>query len=529
MDQYKKLSLVGVLLAIFLSALDQTIVSTALPEIVGDLHGLAHISWVFTAYMLASTITIPIYGKLSDIIGRRTMYLVGIVIFMLGSVLAGISQSMLQLILFRGIQGIGAGAMMVNAIATIGDIFPPGVRGKYQGLIGASFGAASILGPVLGGWITDVSSWRWVFYINIPVAIIAFSVLAIGLPARASNHQARPIDYLGAALLTITLIPFLLMVVWGGTEYAWGSTLIKVFFAIFILGLMAFVWTEFKVKEPIISPSLFANPSFLVSVACTFLVSAGMFGALMYIPLFAQGTLEMSATRSGELLIPMMLAMVGSSTLAGIFVSKTGKYKWIVVGAIALGTYALYRCTSMSITTHYWELVLNLVLLGLGLGVTMPVFNIAVQSAFDQKRLGEVSAGVQLFRSLGGTIGAAGMGGILNAMMIREFSGLMNHPFVAMAAKNIEGAAGVITTHTMHSILTESGRGAMLNVINTISNGHRTEIYAAFSQFKIADQLILSRGMSAVFLTATALSALAVIVALFLPEVPLRRDFDQQK
>src|SRR5271169_1144582 len=252
----------GVILAMLVAALDQTIVATALPQIVSDLHGLSYFSWVTTAYLLTSTVTVPIYGKLSDIFGRRGLFLLSIGIFLVGSMLSGLSQNMTELILFRGLQGIGAGAMMVNAMAVIGDIFTPQERGRYQGFMGGIFGLATIIGPFLGGWITDHYSWHWIFYINVPIGILAIAVLASSMPKIVHDIKDRSIDYLGASLIMVFLVPLLLAFVWGGSQYAWGSWQIIALFVVAIVALVAFIITEHKVHEPILSPSLFRNKVF---------------------------------------------------------------------------------------------------------------------------------------------------------------------------------------------------------------------------------------------------------------------------
>lgn len=410
------------MLAMLLAAMDQTIVATAMPQIVSELHGLEHISWVFTAYMLASTITVPIYGKLSDLLGRRTLYIAAIIIFLVGSILSGAASSMLQLILFRGIQGIGGGAIMVTSIALIADIFPPSERGKWQGLIGAAFGVASIAGPLLGGWITDNVSWRWVFYVNIPLAILAIVVLLATLPKIARRAEKLRIDYLGAVLIATTLVPFLLAMVWGGSTYAWQSGEILSLFGIAFISLFFFVWREESIPEPILSLHLFTSRIFSVSILATFLTAMGMFGAILYIPLFSQTILHSTATGAGLALTPMMLALVFSSAASGQIVSRTGKYKWLIIGALALVTVAVFLFSTINPATTTLGLALRMVLLGLGLGPTMSTFTLVVQSAFEARRTGEVTAAIQMFRNIGGTVGTATLGGIMNAELARRLA-----------------------------------------------------------------------------------------------------------
>jgi EmrB/QacA subfamily drug resistance transporter len=433
----KALAMLGAMLAMLLAALDQTIVSTALPTIVKELGGLEHLSWVFTAYMLASTVTVPLYGKLSDTYGRKPFFIAGIIIFLLGSVLSGAATSMFELILFRGLQGVGGGAIMVNAFAVVGDLFSPRERGRWQGLLGAMWGLSSVVGPLLGGWLTDAASWRWIFYINIPLGLLALGVIAYALPAIARRHE-KPLDYFGGLLIGASLLPLLLALVWGGSTHPWISPIIIWLFSAFAIILYYFIREErYFAEDPVLPMFFFRTRAYVVSVATVFLTAIGMFGSIVYLPLFAQNALGSSATGAGLILTPLMLGIVVASTATGQIVSRTGKYKWIAVGGMALATVAMFLFSQMSADTGYWTVVRNMVVMGLGLGVSFPIFTVVVQAAFEPRYLGVATASVQMFRTVGATVGTALMGGLLNYYMAAQglaFTDALDRVFLVGAA-----------------------------------------------------------------------------------------------
>lgn len=516
----------GVILAMLLSSLDQTIVSTAMPTIVQELHGMEHISWVFTAYMLGSTVTVPIYGKLSDIFGRRNLYLIGIGIFLLGSILCGLAADMTQLILFRGLQGIGGGAMMVNSFAIIGDVFPPAERGKYQGMIGGVFGLSSVAGPLLGGWITDNTTWRWVFYVNVPLGLIAIAVLATALPKIVGHARDKRIDWWGGLLILTALVPLLLSMVWGGSVYAWSSWQIIGSLILCFVSLFLFIRIEKQTTNPILSLELFNNKVFLVSVCALFLTAMGMFGAILYVPIFSQGVIGGSATHAGLILTPLMIALVIASALSGQIISRTGKYKILAIAGTAIIVFALFFFSTIDKNTTNIQLIIRMIILGIGLGSTMPIFTLAVQSAFPKQRLGEVTAGTQLFRSVGGTVGTAVLGGIMNSRLTAQMKVLESEPFVAQMqqfspiAHNLKGE---LNGSIIQGVLNPDNQEYIRSMIDKVPYPSKVVIASSFNHFIAASKAAFSDAVDNVFLIAGCLMAVALIIVFFLPEVPLRK------
>ena len=516
------IAMIGALLAMLLSALDQTIVATALPQIVKEFNGLQHLRWVYSSYLLASTVTIPIYGKLSDIYGRRNFFLGGIVIFLVGSALSGQSHSMLELILFRGLQGIGAGAIMVNSIALIGDLFTPAERGRWQGLIGAVFGIASIAGPLMGGWLTDNISWRWIFYINLPLGALALIVIATMLPKIKPEALERSIDYRGSISLALALVALLLGFVWGGSEYPWLSPQIIGLFIACGAFLLLFMVIEEHAREPILPLGLFRHRALSVSSAVTFLVSFAMFGAVAFLPLYAQSVVGFSATNSGLALTPLMLGAVFSSTIAGQVISRWGTYKAVAIGGMVLSVIGIYLFSRLTAGTSKLELVEYMALLGLGIGVSFPIYTIVVQSAFDRSKLGVITAAIQMFRNIGSTVGIAVMGSLMNNALASKLAGLGTNPFVQTVRK-INPAAPLthITTDTLQSFLAGEGQQGLQKVVSSAPAAQQAQLQQGFASFLQTLKDALAGSISGVFYVTIFLMLAALAIVLLLPVINL--------
>jgi EmrB/QacA subfamily drug resistance transporter len=483
------LVLSGLMLGMLLAALDQTIVATALPTIVGDLGGLDHLSWVVTAYLLASTTSTPLYGKLSDLYGRKLLFQVAIAVFMTGSVLAGLSQSMGQLIVFRGVQGLGAGGLMALAMAIIGDIVSPRERGRYQGYMGGVFALASVGGPLTGGFFVEHLSWRWVFYVNVPVGLVALAVTAsvLRLPFRRLPHS---IDYVGSAVLVAAIACLLLVSVWGGTEYPWVSPTIVGLAAGGGVLLGLFILQERRAAEPVLPLRLFRNSVFTTSSLAAFTVGASMFGAIIFVPLYLQVVNGASPTTSGLQLLPLMLGLIVGSVGSGRLISRFGRYKvFPVVGTIVMmiGLFLLSRLdvdTSRAVQATYMAVV------GLGIGLVMQVLVLAVQNAVEFRDLGTATSANSFFRSMGGAFGVAVYGSVFA-------SGLDRH-----LAQLLPAAAGPVD-----ATIIRSGPERLAALPGPVHDA----VVQAFA-----------RSLHTVFLWAIPVAAAGFVVVLFLRELPLR-------
>lgn len=466
----KLIIMLSVMASLFLVALDQTIISTALGRIVEEFDAFSSLAWVVTAYLITTTVTTPIAGKLSDLFGRRMILLVGVAIFGLGSLLSGMSADINQLIWFRALQGIGGGIITANAFTIVGDLFAARERGKWQGMIGAVFGIASVIGPLLGGFLTEshiilglTTDWRWTFYINIPVAIIAFTIIAIFCPPL--KHAKKPrIDYLGASLLTVALTTLIFAVdntenIFAGVLESTGMSLVAlraILAAIFAAAVAGFIYVEKRSKEPILQLSFFKNRNYLLLIGVALAVGAAMLGSILYLTQFNQQVYGASPVESGLMLLPMITGLVVSSIVVGNLVSKFGTYKRFMVGGFAVGTLAIASLATLTPETPYIYEAIIMVFVGAGIGVGMPIMNIAVQNEFDQEHLGMATSSTQLFRGLGSTIGVAVLGSMLTVSITSSIGDMSNDPYIqalrqSPAASQILGE-GTISTDTLVSL-----------------------------------------------------------------------------
>lgn len=508
--------LAAVMITMFFSSMDQTVVSTAIPVIIGKLHGLDLYAWVFTAYMLTSAITVPIYGKLSDMYGRKPFYIFGLGVFMVGSAISGQSHTMMQLVLARGLQGIGAGAMMSMPRATIGDIFNPRERGRWMGLIGAVFGLAAIVGPSLGGWITDSFGWQWVFYINLPVAAVALGMVWAFLPTVRTEHKAG-IDAAGIGYLVVGLVPVLLAFTWAGSTFAWLSWQIVGSFAVGAAFLGMFVLHERRTADPVISPQLFSNEIFTSSLVVQLLVSMAMFGALMFLPLYVQGALGLSAAQSGATLTPMMIAFVVGSVVGGQLISRTGRYKLLAHLAAVVMAAGMFLLTRMTDTTTITTVIRNMVVLGLGIGTLMPLLNVAVQNAFPYTMMGTVNATQQFVSSLGGVVAAPILGTVMTHTFARELP--LHLPTALRRALGALSPAARSQLQNPQSLTSAPAQAALRGTFVHLPDGG-----ALYARFLSAVHVSLTMGMNELFMVGLALSLAALVGTFFLREVRLHRD-----
>lgn len=510
------LTMLSVLLVMLLASLDQTIVGTAMPKVITELHGFDRYTWVTTAYLLASTVMVPIYGKLSDMFGRKPLFIFGLIVFLIGSGLCGAAQSMNQLIIFRGLQGLGAAALMPIALAIVGDLFTPRERARWQGITGAVFGISAILGPTAGGWLTEHVSWRWIFYVNLPLGIIALLTLVFLMPTLGRKAQRVKIDYIGSILLVAGTVPLLLGFTWAGSQYAWLSAQVLSMFGLSIVFLGAFIafeaWLERNNGQPIIEPSLFKNSIFRISVLITIISNMALFGNIFFLPLFVQGVIGTSITNSGLIMTPLMLTAIICSVVAGQIVAATGKYKIIAIVGMAISVLGGFLLLQLDINSTNTNVAIDMVVLGLGMGAGMSLYTLITQNALPNK-IGQATSALTFFRSIGSTIALAAMGSVMNSAYLPAFQAAIpaevaqNVPAESLAAfNNPQILLSPETQSLIHAKFAEAGQQGE----------------ALYNTLLGAVKYGLVDGIHHVFIFSFGITLLGFVVVFFLKEIELR-------
>ncbi len=511
------LTMIGVLLVMLLASLDQTIVSTALPRIIADLQGFDRYTWVSTAYLLSSTVMVPIYGKLSDMLGRKPIFLFGVVVFLIGSALSGAAQSMNELIAFRAFQGLGAGALLPIAIAIVGDLFTPRERGKWQGLTGAIWGLSSIVGPTLGGWITQNTSWRWVFYVNLPIGIVAMLALIFLMPTLRGKAARVSIDYWGALLLVLGALPLLLGFSLAGTQYDWLSPQIISLMIAAVVFLTAFITYEATLErrngQPIIEPGLFKNSIFTVSTIVTVIFGMGLFGSVFFIPLFVQGVVGTNATNSGLILTPLMLTSVVGSIFSGQLVSRIGRYKFIAIAGMAISVVGTYLLTRLDVHSTNSDVLIAMLVLGLGLGFGMSLYTLVVQNAMPLSKIGQATSALIFFRQIGATVGLAAMGSIMTSAYQPAFTSAL-----PAMVKEVVPARFLRVFNNPEILLSDSAQQQMQRAAAAFGPQGQQLLNTILEAVKTG----LAQGIHNVFVLSLILMVIALVAVFFLKEIRLR-------
>lgn len=497
----KAIALAGILSTLFLASLDQTIVSVALPRIVSDLGGLDLFVWPFTAYMLSSTAVVPIVGKVSDVYGRKPLILLGIVVFVVGSWLSGMSGSMSQLIAFRAVQGLGAGFVMTTAFTSVGDLFSPRDRGRWMGLFTGTFGLASIIGPLVGGTLTDHVSWRWIFYLNVPVAIVAIGLIWYGLPWYRRPQPER-VDYLGGVFLIGAAVPLLLGFSWAGNQYGWTEAPVVISFGTAALFLVLTLIQITRNESPVLPLHLFKNRTYTISILATMVLGIGMMGALQFLPLFLQGAQGVSATNSGTVTMPMMGGMVFGSVIAGQLLSRgRDMYYLTIFGGVCLIS-SLFLLSTLDASSSQWLTRGYMVVLGVGMGFWMPIFQLAVQNALPHSQLGVGTASLQFFRQISGTFAVAVFGAVLASNFATKLAAAVPPQFSQVL-------------EDPQILLSPEGAAAFAAAVEKQAPGTSEQVVSSA-------RVALGDAVTELFLVATVISIVGLIIGLFMPRTELR-------
>jgi len=506
----KVLATIGVMLALLLAALDQTIVGTALPRIVAELNGLDRYSWLITGYLVASTVIVPIAGKLGDLFGRKPFLIAGMVGFVAASALCGVAQDMNQLIIFRIVQGLFGGMLFASAFTVLGDIYTPAERARIQGLFGAVFGLSSIIGPVVGGFLTDNLGWRWVFYVNLPVGLLGVLVVAGFLPFVRTKASWRDIDFIGSGALAAGLIPVLIALS-VAKDQGWTSVEVLGLLGFGLAMLVAFFIIEQRVKEPIVPFTLFKNRAFAVSMVVGFFAALGMFGMIIFVPLELQGVLGVSVTNSGLLLTPMMLGLIVASILSGQLIPRIKHYHYLGTIGVALMMVGIYLLAQTTTATSQMSITIDIVMVGLGLGVTMPLYINAVQSALPQRYLGVGTSQIQFWRNVGGTVSSA----VLGSILAQRLPGAIASEIAKLHLPAAFGAVLGKSAGNPNQLLDPAQIAATKAKLPA-------QLAPLYDQAMHAVRQALALTLHDLFLIAIALSTIALVASLFMPDVPLR-------